>query len=99
MTALDAGRLHDALARSGVDGVAGRCFDRSAEIIDVVWQIAVGADLAFPQPTGPEPTGIDVSNWYLSRVLQRARTDAVSTVTRTGTSPTTRAIVSPRMVR
>lgn len=75
VAALDAVVLHEALARGGVDDVAGGFFDRSAEFIDVVWQIAVGAGFAFPQTTGPKPTGIDVSNWYLARLLRQAQTD------------------------
>ena len=75
VAALDAVVLHEALTCGGVDDVAGRFFERSAEFIDVVWQIAVGADFAFPQTTGPKPTGTDVSNWYLARLLRQAQTD------------------------
>lgn len=75
VAALEAVVLHHALTGGGVDGVAGRFFDRTADVVDEVWQMAVGADFAFPQTTGPKPTGTDLSNWYLDRLLQQAHAD------------------------
>jgi len=75
VAALEALVLHHVLKDSGADDVGTRFFDHASDIVDNVWQIAVGADFAFPQTTGPKPTGTDLSNWYLDRLLKQAHTD------------------------
>jgi len=77
VAALDALLLHHALAEEGVDDLARRFFDRTAEVVDVVWKLAVGADFEFPETAGPKPTGTDLFNRYVSRLIRRAHSDPV----------------------
>ncbi len=77
VAALDAVILHHMLADGGLDTLAPRFFDRTADLIDNVWQIAVGSDFEFPQTTGPKPRGIALANWYMTRLIQRAHSDPV----------------------
>lgn len=53
VAALDAVTLHHALADGGLAGLGPRFFDRASDVVDVAWQLAVGADLEFPQTAGP----------------------------------------------
>lgn len=76
---LDALVLHHALAVNGLERLAPRFFNQTAEIIDSVWKIAVGADFKFPQTSGPKPTGTDIFNRYTSRLIQQAHSDGVLT--------------------
>ena len=39
--------------------------------------MAVGADFAFPQTTGPKPRGVDLFNRHISRLIRKAHTDGV----------------------
>lgn len=55
---------------------AGRYFTEIARVIDVPWQTAVGADLAFPGVTGERTTEIQERNAYVSRLHAAAATDA-----------------------
>jgi 2-polyprenyl-6-methoxyphenol hydroxylase-like FAD-dependent oxidoreductase len=101
VAALDAVALHHAL-EPGVDGVADRFFEQASRVVDAVWRMAVGADFAFPQTSGPKPTGTDLSNWYFSRLLRRAHTDptlseAFMRVMRLERPPT--ALLRPRIAR
>jgi 2-polyprenyl-6-methoxyphenol hydroxylase-like FAD-dependent oxidoreductase len=48
-------------------------YKRAAKVIDNPWKIAVGADFAFPECTGPKPAGTDLVNRYLKRVLLAAQ--------------------------
>ena len=56
---------------------AGRYFTEIARVIDVPWQTAVGADLAFPGVTGERTEEIQARNAYVSRLHAAAATDAV----------------------
>ncbi|HEY6310238.1 MAG TPA: hypothetical protein VIY52_05455 [Streptosporangiaceae bacterium] len=40
---------------AGTRSTASRFFKDIAKVIDIPWDIAVGADLAFPQVPGPRP--------------------------------------------
>lgn len=75
VAALEALVLHHALARGGWDGLSARYFRRAAEVIDIAWSMAVGADFQFPQTTGPKPRGTDLFGRYLSRLTRKAHAD------------------------
>jgi len=77
VAALDALHLHHTLAAGGHKDIADRFFDRTADVIDVVWQMAAGADFDFPQTTGPKPFGTSLFNWYTARLLSKAQSDSV----------------------
>lgn len=101
VAALDALHLHHTLARSGLDEVGRRFFDRIAETVDVVWQLSIGADFDFPQTTGPKPRGIEFFNWYVGRLVRKAHSDPVLSeaflrVTRLEQPPNT--LFRPRLV-
>jgi len=67
--------LHHAIADGGLDDLGRRFFARAAPVIDVAWQLAVVADHAFPETTGPKPRGADLFNWYLTRLTRKAQAD------------------------
>lgn len=69
VAALDALLRHHALADGGLDSLAQRFFDRTSDLVDPVWQIVIGGDFAFPQTTGPRPTGAALTNWYMDQIM------------------------------
>ena len=73
--ALQAVALGEAVARHGIaDDRLPRAFYRqAAKVVDTPWKIAVGADFAYPETTGPKPAGTDLINRYMARVLLAAR--------------------------
>jgi len=75
VAALDALSLHHALAAGGLDGLGVRFFDRAAEVVDVVWKLAVGRDFEFEETAGPKPLGTDLFNRYVARLIRRAHSD------------------------
>jgi 2-polyprenyl-6-methoxyphenol hydroxylase-like FAD-dependent oxidoreductase len=75
VAALEAVRLHHLLATGDTDAIGRRFFREAAEVVDIAWSMAVGADSAFEATTGPSPTGVGLFNRYLSRLLERAQTD------------------------
>lgn len=77
VAALEALVLHHVLATDGLEDIAPRFFDRVTPVVDEAWGLAVGADFAFPQTTGPKPTGTDLLNWYVDRVVRTAQSDPV----------------------
>jgi 2-polyprenyl-6-methoxyphenol hydroxylase-like FAD-dependent oxidoreductase len=77
-------------------------YRRAAKVIDTPWKIAVGADFAYPECTGPKPAGTDLMNRYLARVLLAAQvSDEVNTalimVQNLIASPT--SLMRPALVR
>ncbi|WP_435064223.1 FAD-dependent oxidoreductase [Halobaculum sp. EA56] len=78
VAALEALTLHHALAEGGED-LAVRFFDRAASVVDIAWNMAVGADFGFAGTEGPRPRGTGFFNWYTGRLLRRARTDGALT--------------------
>jgi len=78
VAALDALVLHHELA-DGLDGLGSRFFDRTSDIVDDVWKLAVGNDFIFSETTGPKPTGTDLFNRYVARLIRRAHDDAALT--------------------
>jgi 2-polyprenyl-6-methoxyphenol hydroxylase-like FAD-dependent oxidoreductase len=75
VAALEALALHHTLATGGRADLGRRFFDRTEEILDVPWSIAVGGDFEFPQTEGPKPRGTDFFNWYLARLMRKAHTN------------------------
>jgi 2-polyprenyl-6-methoxyphenol hydroxylase-like FAD-dependent oxidoreductase len=76
--ALQAKVLGEVLARfdAGDDRLPKRFYRQAAKVIATPWKIAVGADFAYPETTGPKPFGTDLMNRYLARVLVAARGSA-----------------------
>lgn len=75
VAALEAVQLHHALTSAGLRDLPLRFFDRVEEVTDVAWKMAVSADFAFEETTGPKPSGTDLFNRYVSRLVRRAHTD------------------------
>jgi 2-polyprenyl-6-methoxyphenol hydroxylase-like FAD-dependent oxidoreductase len=73
--ALQAVALGQAVARYGIAdaGLPKGFYRQAAKVIDNPWKIAVGADFAYPETTGPKPIGTDLVNRYMARVLLAAR--------------------------
>ena len=72
----------------------------AADLIDIVWRTVVGTDFQFAQTTGPKPTGAEVANWYIDRLVRRAHADPVlseafARVTRLEKPPT--ALLRPQI--
>lgn len=75
VAALEALTLHETLASSG-DGSLGKRFaERTTDVVDIAWQMAVGSDAAFEKTSGPTPSGASMFDTYLSRLIRRAHTD------------------------
>lgn len=72
---LEALGLHHVLASGEADDIGRRFFDRVADIVDTAWTMAVGADVQFPQTTGPSTPSTDAFARYLSVLFRRAHTD------------------------
>jgi hypothetical protein len=60
---------------AGSAGTPSRFFKDIAAVIDIPWDIAVGADLAFPQVPGPRPAKVRFVNAYLPRLHAAAAGD------------------------
>lgn len=76
VAACEAIELRRALS-SGLAGLRQRFFARAAKVIDVPWQLAVGADLAIPQVPGARPLAVRFVNAYLARLFRAAPHDPV----------------------
>lgn len=74
VAALEALVLHHELA-AGSENLPSRYFRAVADVVDIAWNLAVGADFAFPETTGPSPPGSAAVGWYLDRLVKRAHTD------------------------
>ena len=67
--------LHHALAH-GEARLAKRFFREAARVIDIPWQLAVGADLALPCVRGERPLSVRLTNAYVARLRRAAVHDA-----------------------
>lgn len=77
VAACEAVALRDALAKHGLQpALARRFFAAAAKVIDVPWQLAVGADLAIPSVPGPRTAPVRFINAYIARVFRAAPHDA-----------------------
>lgn len=72
---LKALQLHHTLGADGTNDFANRFFERAATVVDDAWMLTVGSDFRFEQTVGAKPTGTDLMNRYISRLLQTARTN------------------------
>jgi 2-polyprenyl-6-methoxyphenol hydroxylase-like FAD-dependent oxidoreductase len=80
VAALEALVLHHVLALADDPrDLAVPFFDRVADVVDVAWSLAVGADFGFPETEGRKPRGTAFFNWYLDRLLRHAHTDGTLT--------------------
>jgi 2-polyprenyl-6-methoxyphenol hydroxylase-like FAD-dependent oxidoreductase len=76
VAALQARALDRLLARYGPRDLPPRAAVRAfARVVDNPWQIAAGADFAYPETTGPRPPGGALVAGYLDRVLAATTAD------------------------
>ena len=68
--------LRDCL-RDSTQRLAPRFFRRAAKLIDVPWDMAVGADLRFASVEGPRTRRVRAINAYMARLHVAAATDPV----------------------
>jgi 2-polyprenyl-6-methoxyphenol hydroxylase-like FAD-dependent oxidoreductase len=66
--------LRDCL-RDGPADLGSRFRARTAAIVDIPWQIAVGSDLRLPEVEGPRSAKVRLVNAYLARLHVAAATD------------------------
>ncbi|MGH8918146.1 MAG: FAD-binding monooxygenase, partial [Actinomycetes bacterium] len=74
VAAMEAAALRD-LLRDGTVPASGEYFRRIARMVDVPWEIAVGADLAFPGVVGRRTARVRMVNAYLPRLHAAAAID------------------------
>ncbi|MGH3936843.1 MAG: FAD-dependent oxidoreductase [Pseudonocardiaceae bacterium] len=75
VAAMEAAALRDML-RSGSAPTPQQYFRRIAKMIDTPWDVAVGADLAFPGVPGRRTVKVRMVNAYVPRLHAAARTDS-----------------------
>jgi 2-polyprenyl-6-methoxyphenol hydroxylase-like FAD-dependent oxidoreductase len=62
--------------QAGTAKLARRFFAAAAKVVDVPWQLAVGADLALDRVPGPRPLPVRLVNAYIARLYRVAPQDA-----------------------
>ena len=67
VAAAEALELRDCLAK-GRNGLAKRFYARAARVIDVPWDMAVGADLRYSHVTGTRTRKVNFLNGYVGRL-------------------------------
>ena len=75
VAAMEAVALGECLS-AGVDDLGRRFFAAAAKIVDIPWQLAVGADLAHPNVAGKKGVQVRFINWYISKLYQAGERDA-----------------------
>ncbi|HEU4743007.1 MAG TPA: FAD-dependent oxidoreductase [Meiothermus sp.] len=60
---------------AGRQDLARRFFKKAAVLVDSPWNIAVGADLRYPQVQGPRNLMVNFINWYVAKLHVAARQD------------------------
>lgn len=75
VSALEALVLHHVLSSGSGPNRAFEFFDRVQTVVDTAWTMAIGADIQFPETTGPTPRGTGIFAWYLSRLTRKAHSD------------------------
>lgn len=68
--------LREALG-GGLGALSRRFFRAAARVVDVPWQLAVGADLALDCVPGPRPAPVRFVNAYVARLYRAAENDPV----------------------
>ena len=76
VAALEAVQLAEALDEGPRD-LAKRFFQRAAKVVDIPWSIAVGNDLRMKETVGPRNPGVNVINWYMSKLHKAGHRDPV----------------------
>lgn len=76
VAACEALALRDALATRPDDQWAPSFFRAAARVIDIPWQLTVGADLALPMVEGDRPLAVRIVNAYVARLQRVAVHDA-----------------------
>lgn len=61
--------------KTGRENLAPRFFKKAAVLVDSPWNIAVGADLRYPQVQGPRSPMVNFINWYVAKLHVAARQD------------------------
>jgi 2-polyprenyl-6-methoxyphenol hydroxylase-like FAD-dependent oxidoreductase len=74
--ALESLQLAEVLSQGTAD-LARRFFRRAAKVVDIPWSIAVGNDLRMPETIGPRNAGVNIINWYMSRLHRAAHHDPI----------------------
>lgn len=69
--------LNEILKQPDLHGVWRGFFRRTAKIIDLPWQLAVGEDFRYPETEGKRPPGIDFINRYVEQVHRATHRDPV----------------------
>ncbi|MBW7883725.1 MAG: FAD-dependent monooxygenase [Caldilineaceae bacterium] len=62
---------------TAMDGLAKEFFQRAARIVDIPWQLAVGADFQYPETEGKKAMGTDLINAYVTKVHRATQHDPV----------------------
>lgn len=75
VASLEGKELGEALAE-GDQNLAQRFFTRAARAVDNPWAIATGNDLRMPETVGPRNAGVNLINWYMSKLHRAAHKDA-----------------------
>ena len=100
-SALQAAALGACLREGRGAGLPRRFYRRAARVIDTPWQMAAGADFAYPAVTGAKPAGTDLVNRYFGLVLRAAVADPAvcrTLVEVTNLLAPPRALFAPRVV-
>ena len=77
VAALEALLLHHSLATGRLADLGPRFFERSKDVVDIAWMMAVGSDFQFPQTTGPKPRATNLMSRYISRLNRKAHADGI----------------------
>ncbi|MFC4037723.1 FAD-dependent oxidoreductase [Dactylosporangium siamense] len=76
VAAVEALQLRDALRSGGRAGLPRRFYTRAAKVVDVPWDIAVGADLAHPEVEGVRTGKTRLLNAYVAKIQTASGFDA-----------------------
>lgn len=70
VSALEAEALDTCLKerRGDLRDLPRRFFKRAAKVVDVAWLLAAGEDFRYPEAEGVRPPGVNLINWYISKV-------------------------------
>ena len=75
VAAFEGRALNQALREGNNATLAQRFFARASAVVESPWTIAVGNDLRMPETVGPRNVGVNVVNWYLSKLHRKAHHD------------------------
>ncbi len=76
VAALEAVELDETLGQ-GCQDLAKRFFARASKVVDIPWSVAVGNDLRMKETVGPRSAGLNIINWYMSKLHKAAHRDPV----------------------